>query len=328
MNQPDQKRGLESFIGGYGLLTGMIIAAGVGMMLAFSAGANVDAPSIGQLDTEHYQKEPASRRQQATEHVIMAEPGAVGEERPIDDVSGQRVEAGENQNYAQQNLEVQQNLALSGWAMVVIAFFSLLVTFWALLFLRKTYAATAAMVTETEELTEESIKATKAMVKQNELTEVSQRPWLKVSFDPERRRKITLDRDNGLWTVYQPILLRNWGQSPAKNVTLFGQCWLEGPMPIELPKIIPKDASYTSYSFAPSIVFPSEVINLPLNIGSTLTREEADSQNFVFAITAIYDSQGVEQSTTLIGKVEPFSRTLDRVEEQGARLMHAELRAT
>lgn len=123
----------------------------------------------------------------------------------------QRVEAAGSQAIARQDLEAQEGMWFWASFMAWTAMGTLMLTGYALWFIRGTLRATELMGEETRKLTQESIDATRAMVRQNELTERSQRPWLSVKV-LEMGPLIKRETSSDLRLVFS---IENTGSSPA-----------------------------------------------------------------------------------------------------------------
>lgn len=108
---------------------------------------------------------------------------------------------------AEQNLAAQRDMALwSLWTFIVSAITALL-TLWALWYVRGTLAATRNALKDTSD-------ATKAMVRQNELTEAAQRPWLGITINSIGSPEI---KQGALYVRYS-LTVRNHGVLPAHHV--------------------------------------------------------------------------------------------------------------
>jgi hypothetical protein len=94
------------------------------------------------------------------------------------------VEASQEQAQGEQDLDAQQGMHLWAAIMAALTFGTFVLTGFALWFIKGTLEATADMVTETKNLSQETVKATHAMVRQNELTEAAQRPFVVVEAGP------------------------------------------------------------------------------------------------------------------------------------------------
>lgn len=76
----------------------------------------------------------------------------------------------------------------------------------------------------TREAVEDTGKATKAMVRQNELTEEAQRPWLKASVCLEQ--ETTLYNNKGQLQIPVKVRVENVGSSVALEIAVIGSLWV------------------------------------------------------------------------------------------------------
>ena len=122
-------------------------------------------------------------------------------------VSEASASARENQR-AEKDLVAQQDMADWAWWVMVIGVLQFFATIATLGFVKLTLDATLEAVKDTGD-------ATKAMLRQNELTEATQRPWLSVTIEAVGPHRI---EENALHIGFQ-ILIKNSGPMPAHYVS-------------------------------------------------------------------------------------------------------------
>ena len=123
----------------------------------------------------------------------------------------ERVKAAADQSRSQQNLKAQQQMALWALLMVLVSAATGGVTLWALYYVKQTLDETRRMADDTQKMAGASLGATRAMVRQNELTQASQRPWL------DFRLQITRPVELSYCSLCFPIdvHLENYSKTPA-----------------------------------------------------------------------------------------------------------------
>jgi hypothetical protein len=142
-----------------GLLLAISIAWGVGYLQSRETERRYHTP-------RSYQESAKTNAQRAC---VGREPAAMFE------CVNEHVEASRQASNTEQDLSAQQRAASSALAAAAIAFAALIVTVIGVWFVKRTLEATLEAVRDT------SI-ATKAMIRQNEIAERSQRPWLSVTL--------------------------------------------------------------------------------------------------------------------------------------------------
>lgn len=127
----------------------------------------------------------------------------------------ERVEASQDHARAQQDLQAQQGMKFWAAVMAFVAFGTLILTGAALLFIRGTLIETAKMAADTKAMAAASISATDAMVRQNEIAEAAQRPW--INFTVVTRG---FSYENGRAVVSIELEIENVGNVPAQRVSV------------------------------------------------------------------------------------------------------------
>ncbi|MXO58129.1 hypothetical protein GRI89_01025 [Altererythrobacter salegens] len=121
---------------------------------------------------------------------------------------------------AQQDLNAQRDMSLWAFAMFVISAITAGLTLWALWYVRGTLIATREALVDTGD-------ATKAMLRQNEITEQSQRPWIGIDVKPRLLKLV----DKAI-RVELDVYCKNFGQLPATDFQLyFKLTWSDGTQP-------------------------------------------------------------------------------------------------
>lgn len=154
-----------------------------------------------EAETKHYQTEYAASTDERISSCFegVASPRECVEEAIRDNHEHQRNEA---------DLEAQRNMADWAFWLLVVSTGSLGVTAIGTAFL-------AWQVKLTREAVEDTSKATDAMMRQNEIAEAAQRPWLKLTVDAFA----TFDPDAGSSPVIKlPVSVQNYGAEPAVSV--------------------------------------------------------------------------------------------------------------
>ncbi|MBX3489795.1 hypothetical protein [Parvibaculum sp.] len=125
------------------------------------------------------------------------------------------------------DLDAQEKMALWAMWMFVAAATSVLLTGAGILLLWKTLKATRDALTET-------VKATRAMIRQNELTEYAQRPWIVVD-------DISVGNDGDI-----SVCFRNVGSSPARQ---FVKVAATATLPRPFPASPIPDFNFSNHTF-------------------------------------------------------------------------------
>jgi hypothetical protein len=110
---------------------------------------------------------------------------------------------------SQRDLDAQRDMALWALAVFVIGSVTAALTLWALWYVRGTLIATREALRDTGE-------ATKAMLRQNELTELAQRAWLAVEV---REFGPVLREPDGRFRVSYTLSVKNTGSRPAIGIS-------------------------------------------------------------------------------------------------------------
>ncbi|MET4133086.1 hypothetical protein ABIE62_002231 [Porphyrobacter sp. MBR-155] len=108
---------------------------------------------------------------------------------------------------SERDLEAQRDMSLWALAVFIISALTAFLTLWALVYVRGTLVAT-------REALEDTGQATRAMIRQNEISERSQRPWLAIRCIPA---KLSVKRVGGAASVSVKIdiITANLGVMPA-----------------------------------------------------------------------------------------------------------------
>jgi hypothetical protein len=120
----------------------------------------------------------------------------------------EKVEASQDQARGEQNLSAQQHAANSALFSAFIALLTLILSGFGVWFVKRTLDATLKAVEDTG-------IATKAMQRQNELTEAAQRPWLTVIINCLGPMQRLCD---GTFCCEYNVTIKNTGASPALTV--------------------------------------------------------------------------------------------------------------
>jgi len=160
-------------LGYFGYITAVVLAC---LLVGFFA----------YLEGRQSERQKTSTREYAQVAKRNAEIACGNRERAaITDCVYDEIVSANEQSAIEQDLHAQQWMARWAGLLTVITVITTLISWFALQYLRDTFIETRKAVGETA-------KATKAMERQNELTEAYQRPWLKVeiiSFGPVSRIK-------------------------------------------------------------------------------------------------------------------------------------------
>lgn len=124
----------------------------------------------------------------------------------------EKVEAAQEQARGEQDLSAQQKSANAAMISALIAFATLVLSAVGVWYVKRTLDATLRAVKDTS-------TATAAMVRQNDLSEAAQRPW--VSIDCE---VIELERNGGLMKVVYVLSFTNQGKMAARSFDVKTRC--------------------------------------------------------------------------------------------------------
>jgi hypothetical protein len=174
-----------------------VLAAVASLILIYSVGLLNGEQAERRNSNPHSHSETA--KQKAESACVGTNPAAV-----FECVIGY-VEASEDTAYTEQDLTAQQRAA---WGALVAAFAGLLsvgISLLGLYWIKGTLDATREAVDQTT-------VATKAMVRQNELAEAAQRPWVAIRCEVE-----SLERAGPLITARYSIIYENIGRMLARN---------------------------------------------------------------------------------------------------------------
>lgn len=120
----------------------------------------------------------------------------------------EKVETAYQTAHDEQDLSAQQRAASSALAAAMIGFLTLAISIVGVWFVKRTLDATLEAVEDTG-------NATRAMLRQNEISERTQRPWVTVGVE-----NVVLKRDGGAMRMEADIVMRNVGQIVARNYQL------------------------------------------------------------------------------------------------------------
>lgn len=109
---------------------------------------------------------------------------------------------------AERDLEAQREMSLWALAMVIVSAITAGLTLWALIYVKGTLVATREALKDTG-------KATKAIIRQNEIAEAGQRPWLNFEVLP------LMIGSGELWIMSAELTITNPTNFPAHAVSAF-----------------------------------------------------------------------------------------------------------
>ncbi|MEZ5695388.1 MAG: hypothetical protein R3E18_02835 [Sphingomonadaceae bacterium] len=174
----DSNRGERNQALGSGLavLAAIALVSVIVGVLAYSQG----------IESERRNEYPPAYAETAKADALRSCAG--GEVSAVFECVYEKVEASQSQARAEQDLDAQQGMKFWAAIMAILTLGTMILTGIALWFIKGTLEATVIMAGETQELTAETVKATKAMIRQNEITEAAQRPFIIVqpSISPDR----------------------------------------------------------------------------------------------------------------------------------------------
>lgn len=177
-----------------GLLTGVILACVIVAILAFSQGRSSERDS----ERAAYYQDVGERNEAAV---------CVGRIGPLFAECALEQERTARQAYqAERDLNAQRDMALWAFAVFGITTVTAGITLWALFYVRGTLIAT-------REALEGTSNATDAMVRQNELTERAQRPWLDFEVTP------LVIKSGDMWIMSAELSVKNPTAFPAHKVS-------------------------------------------------------------------------------------------------------------
>lgn len=221
MSDSDRGGSDKALNDGLGVATAILLSCLIVGFLAYSEGYRREA---GQNRTYEYE-------QAAKNNAIIAcrnlEPAAIAD-CVYDEVGSAR-----EKSQGEQDLDAQQSMARWAAVLTIISALTTLISWVALKYLRDTFGKTAEMAEQTEKMALASIEATNAMVRQNELAEEAQRPWLKI--DEVRIEHLEFEEYpdrvdiKDIFSAAIEVEVRNLGKAVANEVQILPYMWLSGP---------------------------------------------------------------------------------------------------
>lgn len=204
MSDSDRSDRTEAVGPVFAILAAIVIVATIVGTIAFSQG----------VEAERRNDAPTAYAEAAKDDALRS--CVEGEAAAVFDCIYEKVEASQEQAQAEQDLDAQQGMKLWAAIMAALTFGTLVLTGVALWFIKGTLDATADMVGEAKELTQETIKATNAMVEANGIAR-------EAAFNQARAHLFPINvtiKDVGLGK--RPVIenqFGNQGVSFAENVT-------------------------------------------------------------------------------------------------------------
>lgn len=184
----------------FAIFAAILLVAVVVGVLSYSQG----------VESERRNNAPAAYAEAAKEHAGRA--CRESEAATVFECVYEIVESSQQQAQAEQDLDAQQGMQFWAAVMAAMAAGSLLLTGVTVLLIKQTLDATADMLGEAKELTQETIKATNAMIKANEIALHAQRPWLQIEA---RLREIHIQDERN--DFYFEAVITNIGKMVAER---------------------------------------------------------------------------------------------------------------
>ena len=185
-----------SDLGIFGALSALALCCAIVAILAYTAGRNNE-----RRDRAPAAYEAAARNSAESQCASL-------ELRAAFDCIYEKVESSQDQARERQDLTAQQQAAFAALSSALLALLTLGITATGVIYVKRTLDATLDAVADTS-------KATQAMVRQTDLVENAQRPWLTVkinSIGPMERRI------DGTYHCHYNVTVKNTGLSPAVTI--------------------------------------------------------------------------------------------------------------
>lgn len=203
--------------------------------------------SSGDGERADYYQDDAQRNQEA---ICIGREGALLAECLVE----QRAAARQAQQ-AEQDLNAQRNMALWAMWLLIVSIVTTVVTVWALWYVRGTLVLTREAVEDTGD-------ATKAMIRQNEISEAAQRPWLKVEAVVSRA-----ELQGGTLILQAKIKVTNIGKIAAERCSI-RLCTFNDNIPTHPKKVLKTREAAEKFSrqggqdYQPYFLLPEESVTL------------------------------------------------------------------